>query len=604
MHPSGWGVLRDASPVAGDRSRRPWRPAKSRFDPQQRLVDAPGVSQVGPYELVERIGMGGMAEVFKASQSGEEGFERLVAVKRILPNLSADPDFEKMFIDEAKIAVQLQHPNIAQIYDLGRDGDALFIAMEFVNGRDMSTIVERQADVHDRTLPLSFVVQVVIKVCEALHYAHAAKGSFGQKLNLIHRDITPQNILVSYEGAVKVVDFGLAKAAGRLVQTQAGVVKGKLAYLSAEQARGENVDSRSDIYSLGTCFYEWLTGQRLFLRRNDADTVMAVQRSEVPPLRAIRPELPQALDAVVRRALQPDPRNRYQTAGEMQEELMTFAMEAGMPVRRRRLVEVLAGLYPDEVERPSQPQLAPPPPRPPPIPPAAKTHTREIPGIGDEEETDESVPRDTIPAPSGAVPDDDDFGDSTNVLLEADEAVMQVLTAPKVPSDANPFEDEVSAVPVVEHDSSTAERPSPPPGRAPLTDPGPEPGPIDGESTGDFSVRAEEIAKSAEARGQLDFEDPTANYSEDDILKALADGPPESSGLPSSDSLDFDDPTAMYSKELAEKLLSTPPGRGSGDDLDFTDETVDQQPAESIEEILDELEPLEGEATRTDGTSD
>ncbi|MBO6939043.1 MAG: serine/threonine protein kinase [Deltaproteobacteria bacterium] len=558
------------------------------------------MSQVGPYELIERIGMGGMAEVFKASQSGEEGFERLVAVKRILPNLSADPDFEKMFIDEAKIAVQLQHPNIAQIYDLGREGESLFIAMEYVQGRDMSTIIERQAELNDRTLPLSFVVQVVIKVCEALNYAHAAKGSFGQKLNLIHRDITPQNILVSYEGAVKVVDFGLAKAAGRLVQTQAGVVKGKLAYLSAEQARGENVDSRSDIYSLGTCFYEWLTGQRLFLRRTDADTVMAVQRSEVPPLRAIRPELPQALDRVVRRALQPDPRNRYQTAGEMQEELMTFAMEAGMPVRRRRLVEVLAGLYPDEVERPSQPQLAPAPPQPPPVPAAASKHTREIPGIGDEEETDESVPRDTIPAPSGAV-SEGEFGDSTNVLLEADEAVMQVLTAPKVPSDANPFEDEVSAVPVVEHDSSTAERPSPPPGRAPLTDPGPEP--IDGESTGDFSVRAEELAKSAEARAQLDFEDPTANYSEDDILKALADGPPESSGLP-SDSLHFDEPTAMYTKDLAEKLLSVPPGKGTTDDLDFTDETVDSDPSGSIDEILEELEPLEGEATRTDGTSD
>jgi len=554
------------------------------------------VSQVGPYDLIERIGMGGMAEVFKASQSGEEGFERLVAVKRILPNLSADPDFEKMFIDEAKIAVQLQHPNIAQIYDLGRDGESLFIAMEFVNGRDMSTIIERQGEVNDRTLPLSFVVQVVIKVCEALHYAHAAKGSFGQALNLIHRDITPQNILVSYEGAVKVVDFGLAKAAGRLVQTQAGVVKGKLAYLSAEQARGEDVDSRSDIYSLGTCFYEWLTGQRLFLRRNDADTVMAVQRSEVPPLRAVRPELPQALDAVVRRALQPDPRNRYQTAGQMQEDLMSFAMEAGMPVRRRRLVEVLAGLYPDEVDRPSQPQPVQQP-APPPLS-SADPHTREIPGIGADEETnDQGLPRDTIPAPAEAVPSED-YEDSTNVLLEADEAVMQVLTAPKVPSDVGRlFEDEVSAVPVVEHDSSTAERPSPPPGRAPLTDPGPEGEAMAGESTGDFSMRAEELAQSADARAELGFEDPTANYSEDDILKALAEGPPESSGLP-ADSLDFDEPTGHYSKELAAMLLA----RGE-EDLDFTDQTADEEPTESFDEILDELEPLEGEATKTDGSA-
>jgi len=558
------------------------------------------VSDVGPYELIERIGMGGMAEVFKASQSGEEGFERIVAVKRILPNLSADPDFEKMFIDEAKIAVQLQHPNIAQIYDLGRDGDSLFIAMEYVHGRDMATIIERQNEVKDRTLPLSFVVQVVIKVCEALHHAHAAKGSFGQKLNLIHRDITPQNILVSFEGAVKVVDFGLAKAAGRLVQTQAGVVKGKLAYLSAEQARGEQVDSRSDIYSLGTCFYEWLTGQRLFLRRNDADTVMAVQRSEVPPLRAVRPELPQALDAIVRRALQPDPRNRYQTAGEMQEELMGFAMEAGMPVRRRRLVEVLSELYPGEVDQPAQPALAPPPPEPPPEP-----HTREIPDIGAEEETaDQKVPRDTIPAPPESMAPGEDYEDSTAVLLEADEAVMQLLSAPKVPGEVgHVFEDEVSAVPVVEHDSSSDRRPSPPPGRAPLTESGPQEA-IEGESTGDFAYRAEELAKSAAARSDLVFDEPTKNYSEEDILKALADGSPESSGLPrEGDELDFDEPTAAYSKELAAKLLDA--GEESERDaFSFTDQTVEEKPSEAIEEILDELEPLEGEATRTDGTSD
>ena len=558
------------------------------------------MSDVGPYELIERIGMGGMAEVFKASQSGEEGFERIVAVKRILPNLSADPDFEKMFIDEAKIAVQLQHPNIAQIYDLGRDGDSLFIAMEYVHGRDMATIIERQNEVKDRTLPLSFVVQVVIKVCEALHHAHAAKGSFGQKLNLIHRDITPQNILVSFEGAVKVVDFGLAKAAGRLVQTQAGVVKGKLAYLSAEQARGEQVDSRSDIYSLGTCFYEWLTGQRLFLRRNDADTVMAVQRSEVPPLRAVRPELPQALDAIVRRALQPDPRNRYQTAGEMQEELMGFAMEAGMPVRRRRLVEVLSELYPGEVDQPAQPALAPPPPEPPPEP-----HTREIPDIGAEEETaDQKVPRDTIPAPPESMAPGEDYEDSTAVLLEADEAVMQLLSAPKVPGEVgHVFEDEVSAVPVVEHDSSSDRRPSPPPGRAPLTESGPQEA-IEGESTGDFAYRAEELAKSAAARSDLVFDEPTKNYSEEDILKALADGSPESSGLPrEGDALDFDEPTAAYSKELAAKLLDA--GEESERDaFSFTDQTVEEKPSEAIEEILDELEPLEGEATRTDGTSD
>ncbi len=187
------------------------------------------------------------------------------------------------------------------------------------------------------------------------------------------------------------------------------------------------------------------------------------------------------------------------------------------------------------------------------------------------------------------------------MLLEADEAVMQVLSAPKVPSEMGVFEDEVSAVPVVEHDSSTEKRPSPPPGRAPLTDPGPTP--MEGESTGDFAHRADELAKSADARGELVFDEPTKNYSEEDILKALADGPPESSGLP-REAPDFDEPTAAYSKDLAAALLSASPREGEGEELDFTDQTVEEKPSEDLEEILEELEPLEGEATRTDGSSD
>ena len=581
-------------------------------------------SHVGPYELIERIGIGGMAEVFKASQAGEEGFERLVAVKRILPNLSADLDFEKMFIDEAKIAVQLQHPNIAQIYDLGRDGESLFIAMEYVHGRDMSSVTERQNEKHGRTLPLSFVVQVTLKVCEALNHAHAAKGSFGQALNLIHRDITPQNILVSFEGAVKVVDFGLARAAGRLVQTQAGVVKGKLAYLSAEQARGEDIDHRSDIFSLGTCLYEWLTGQRLFLRRNDADTVVAVQQAQVPPLRAVRPELPQALDAIVRRALQSDPRSRYQYAGQMQEDLLAFAMEAGMPVRRRRLIEVLEGLFPEELpDEPPEPRTAErnlPRRRPEPGPP-----TREIPDVGAEEETAdgsvrrETAPRDTVPAPPGSLPPDDRYGDSTHVLADVDDAVMQVLSAPPrvprelAPLEESPFEDEVSAVPVVDFDSSSVPRPAPPPGRVPLTDPGPgeptsedvelldEVQPIEGESTGDFAYRAEAIARGAEARRGSPFEEPTASYAEKELARALA----EEASRAHPPVGDFDEPTRTYSADLADALLGRPVIKGKGPgELVFADETLDEQPANAIEELLDELEPLEGEETRTDGNAD
>ncbi len=300
----------------------------------------------GPYELLERIGMGGMAEVFLARQRGEEGFERLVAIKRILSQVSEDEDFVRMFVDEAKIAVQLSHPNIAQIYDLGREGESYFIAQEYVHGRDMGAVGERQAAA-GTPLPIPFVLFVATKVCEALAHAHEAHGAGGRPLNLIHRDVSPSNVLVSFEGAVKVIDFGLAKAAGRLVTTQAGVVKGKLAYLSSEQARGLHIDSRSDLFSLGVCMFEWLTGQRLFARRNDIETVLAVQKAEVPPLRAIRGDVPPVLQQIVLHALAPDPDRRFQSAQEMHDALLSFTYDTRSVMKRRAVGEYVRTLFPD-----------------------------------------------------------------------------------------------------------------------------------------------------------------------------------------------------------------------------------------------------------------
>lgn len=300
----------------------------------------------GPYELLERIGMGGMAEVFLARQRGEEGFERLVAIKRILAQVSEDEDFVRMFVDEAKIAVQLSHPNIAQIYDLGREGESYFIAQEYVHGRDMGAVGERQAAA-GTPLPIPLVLFVATKVCEALAHAHEAHGAGGRPLNLIHRDVSPSNVLVSFEGAVKVIDFGLAKAAGRLVTTQAGVVKGKLAYLSSEQARGLDIDSRSDLFSLGVCMFEWLTGQRLFARRNDIETVLAVQKAEVPPLRAIRGDVPPVLQQIVLHALAPDPERRFQSAQEMHDALLSFAYDTRSVMKRRAVGEYVRALFPD-----------------------------------------------------------------------------------------------------------------------------------------------------------------------------------------------------------------------------------------------------------------
>lgn len=397
-----------------------------------------------------------MAEVFKARHSGAQGFERMVAVKRILPNIAADPDFVRMFIDEAKIAVQLQHPNIAQIYDLGRDGGELFIALEYIEGRDMKSVATRQKKM-GRHLPLSFVVYTVVKICEALHHAHFARGSTGEPLRFIHRDISPQNILVSHEGAVKVIDFGLAKAQGRLVTTQAGVVKGKLAYLSAEQARGETIDYRSDIFSLGTCFYEWLTGERLFLRNNDADTVVAVQRAMVPPLRAVRPELPMELQVIVRRALEADPARRYQSAADMQEALMAFAVDAGMPVRRRSASKHMLLLFPEDQKG----NAAVPSPR-----ETIRSVETKLPRNAEARDLVTGVPQSLVPQATvshrslsgraDSPPKEHAFEDASTRAFSNVSAIEELSIVDLIDSDGAqvPFDDEVSAVPIVEHDST------------------------------------------------------------------------------------------------------------------------------------------------------
>lgn len=515
-----------------------------------------------------------MAEVFKARHSGAQGFERMVAVKRILPNIAADPDFVRMFIDEAKIAVQLQHPNIAQIYDLGRDGGELFIALEYIEGRDMKAIATRQKTM-GRHLPLSFAIYTAVKICEALQHAHFARGSSGEPLRFIHRDISPQNILVSHEGAVKVIDFGLAKAQGRLVTTQAGVVKGKLAYLSAEQARGEDIDYRSDIFSLGTCFYEWLTGERLFLRNNDADTVVAVQRAMVPPLRAVRPELPMQLQVIVKRALEADPARRFQSAAEMQEALMTFAVDAGMPVRRRSASKHMLLLFPEDQKGNSG------------VPPRRETIRSvetKLPRNAEARDLVSGVPQSRPSTPAAghprAVPAARTFDDASTRAFSNVSAIEELsavdLLEPEVATLS--FDDEVSAVPVVEHDSTALpllgssisqswddvtrsfgggtkssdfdaadNGPSTvrgsDPGEAPspefesinfessdfestefhgAEDPGaaPDPGAFTDSTTGNLSVRAQTLAAEA-GLGDLDFSDDTKMYSAGAVAEYL-----------------------------------------------------------------------------------
>ncbi|HEU5060606.1 MAG TPA: serine/threonine-protein kinase, partial [Kofleriaceae bacterium] len=217
----------------------------------------------GKYLLLDRISVGGMAEVFKAKSYGVEGFEKVIAIKRILPSMGEDKDFIKMFIDEAKIAGQLSHANICQIFELGKHQGAHFIAMEYIWGKDLLQIQHRLRK-GGQIMPVAMACYIVSKVCEGLDYAHRKRDAMGRHLEIVHRDCSPQNVLISYEGEVKLIDFGIARAASRSSRTNAGVLKGKFGYMSPEQVRGLPLDHRSDLFAVGTVFYESLTGERLF----------------------------------------------------------------------------------------------------------------------------------------------------------------------------------------------------------------------------------------------------------------------------------------------------------------------------------------------------
>ena len=248
-------------------------------------------SPFGKYLLLERINIGGMAEVFKAKTYGVQGFERFLAIKRILPNMAEDDEFINMFVDEARIAVQLTHANVVQIYELGKFENQFYIAMEYVSGRDMRQVLDKLRK-ETTTVPVPTTAFVISKICEGLDYAHRRTDPSGRPLNLIHRDVSPQNILVGYEGDVKITDFGIAKAEDRASKTQAGVLKGKFAYMSPEQVRGLPIDRRSDIFAVGILMYEMLTGERLFVGESDFTTLEKVRNAEVPPPRMHNPDIP------------------------------------------------------------------------------------------------------------------------------------------------------------------------------------------------------------------------------------------------------------------------------------------------------------------------
>jgi serine/threonine protein kinase len=280
-------------------------------------------SEYGRYSLLERVAAGGMAEVFRAKRKGVEGFEKVVAVKRIHSHLSTNHDFVEMFIAEAKMVASLSHPNIVQIFDLGKIEDSYYIAMEFVEGRDLRTILTRARN-RGTLLGVDLAALIASRVGAALEYAHRNRNPEGRELRIVHRDVSPQNILVSNEGEVKLVDFGIAKAATKASHTDSGSLRGKLLYMSPEQAWGRPVDKRSDLFSLGAVFFEILTGHLLFSGSSEMSILERVREARFVPPSALNPAVPIELEAIITRLLKKDPDERYQDASEMLKDLDSY----------------------------------------------------------------------------------------------------------------------------------------------------------------------------------------------------------------------------------------------------------------------------------------
>ncbi len=275
------------------------------------------------YRVIKRLEAGGMAEVFIGEAQSVQGFKKKVAIKRVLPHLAENENFIGMFLDEARLGARLNHANIVSVFDIGAADGTFFIVMEYIDGVNLKKIVEnlRQQGLQ---VPLKHAVKICMDTCRGLSYAHELVDDDDQELNIVHRDISPPNILISKRGEVKVTDFGLAKATTQLEKTDPGVVKGKFAYLSPEAARGETVDARADVFAVGVVLWEMVAGRRLFLGETDYATVKLVQKAEVPSLSRLNPEIDAEFEAVLAKSLTSDPNERYQTARDFGDALADY----------------------------------------------------------------------------------------------------------------------------------------------------------------------------------------------------------------------------------------------------------------------------------------
>ncbi len=318
-------------------------------------------TRLGKYVLLALIGHGGMGEIFLAKRPGPAGFEKLLVIKRILPNLVRNPEFVEMFLDEARVAARLNHPNVVQVHEVGKEDGHYYMAMDYVDGQSLSRVV-RESIRKNRFPQPEFFARVMSYTLEGLHHAHSLADHTGQALNIVHRDVSPQNIMITYDGGVKLLDFGIAKARTRIVQTQTGAIKGKYSYMSPEQCWGKPLDARSDVFAAGIILYEVCTGRRLFKSDSDLATMKKITEEPVPLPRSVNPHLPPTLEAVILKALEKDPDQRYQSAEAFRNDLEEFlssrtsrlgSVELGrfmkeifadqIATQRRSIQEVLAG---------------------------------------------------------------------------------------------------------------------------------------------------------------------------------------------------------------------------------------------------------------------
>jgi hypothetical protein len=279
------------------------------------------MERIGPYRILHKVAQGGMAELFLADYVRQDGFRRKMALKRILPQLAGNSEFIKMFTREARLAALLQHPNVVQIFDYGKIENAYFIAMEYISGKNLKEILTAM----NRGLPIEHTVFIISKICKGLYYSHNRRDDdTGEPLKIIHRDISPQNMLISYEGEVKISDFGISKARSEPSLTMAGVIKGKLAYLSPEQSLGESVDERTDIYALGLVIYEAISGKKVYAFDTDVEAIRAIPTLEIEPLMNVIREVPAELNDIVMKCLAKNKEDRYKNAAALYDDLDRF----------------------------------------------------------------------------------------------------------------------------------------------------------------------------------------------------------------------------------------------------------------------------------------